>query len=300
MLPVHVTTWDDEQGRDDQVILIHGTMSWGLASFGKQRELASHRRILVVDRRGFGASPDTEQSDYEVDADDVIELMDRPTHLVGHSYGGVVAMLAAARCPHRVRSLALIEPAALAVAAEHPVVAAALEANRRYVAASRSMSVEDYLRSAFGAEPIPEPREFALRAARTAMRERPCWEADVPVTALRTHDYPKLVLAGLWDTAAPDYRARIGEPLMVTAEIVARRIGGCFHQIPGADHMVHQQRPDEVNRLLLRLWERDRSIRRRATAARAGQLGVQAGHDCQPEVRPGKFRTQRLRSVSPR
>ncbi|HEX5997487.1 MAG TPA: alpha/beta fold hydrolase, partial [Jiangellales bacterium] len=162
MLPIHVTVWDDHAGRGDQVILVHGTMTWGLASFAYQEPLAAYRRILVVDRRGFGASPDTDRSDYDVDADDIIELMDRPSHLVGHSYGGVVAMLAAARHPERVSSLALIEPSALAVAAEQPVVAAALEANRRHVAASRSMSAEEYLRAAYSGsdEPMPEPFEF--------------------------------------------------------------------------------------------------------------------------------------------
>jgi len=165
-------------------------------------------------------------------------------------------MLAAAKRPERVRSLALIEPAALAVAAELPVVAAAVRANRRYVAATRTMSAESYLPSAFGAEAIPEPRHFALRAARTAMRERSCWEADLPVAALAAHDYPKVVLAGAWDTASADYRSRTGEALIATAQLIARRIGGRFHQIPRADHMPHQQNPDDVNRLLVDLWER--------------------------------------------
>ncbi|MFG3700721.1 alpha/beta fold hydrolase [Micromonospora sp. NPDC047620] len=277
MLPLHVTTWDAPQARDDQVILIHGTMTWGLAAFGAQQPLAGHRRILVVDRRGFGASPDTEQGDYDVDADDILELMDRPTHLVGHSYGGVVALLAAVRRPELVRSLALIEPSALAVAADHPVVAAALENNRRYVAASRSMSAEEYLLAAYGPDEhvIPEPREFAVRAAETALRERPCWEADLPVDALRPHDYPKLVLAGTWETAQSDYRSSTGEALIVTASIVARRIGARLHRVPGADHAPHQQRPDEVNRLLLQLW--DEADDTSACSGGGGQLTPASG-----------------------
>jgi len=60
------------------------------------------------------ASPDLSgspyPSDYEVDARDVVDLLAAGAHLVGHSYGAVVAMLAAATRPDLVRSLALIEP----------------------------------------------------------------------------------------------------------------------------------------------------------------------------------------------
>lgn len=180
-----------------------------------------------------------------------------------------------------MRSLALIEPAALAVASELPVVATALGANRRYVAASRALSAESYLRSVFGVEAIPEPRDFALRAAETAMRERPCWEADVPVADLGAHDFPKLVLAGVWDTASPEYRSRTGEALIATARFVAQRIGGRFHQVARADHMLHQQRPDEVNRLLLELWEQADDTAPDPGGSRdgddGGQFGVGAG-----------------------
>ncbi|MFG3422712.1 alpha/beta fold hydrolase [Micromonospora sp. NPDC048063] len=277
MLPLHVTTWDAPHARDDQVILIHGTMTWGLAAFAAQQPLAGHRRILVVDRRGFGASPDTEQSDYDVDADDIVGLMDRPTHLVGHSYGGVVALLAAVRRPELLRSLALIEPSALAVAADHPVVAAALRNNRRYVAAARSMSAEEYLLAAYGADqPVPEPWEFAVRAAGTALRERPCWEADLPVDALRSHDCPKLVLAGTWETAQPDYRSSVGEALIVTAGIVASRIGARLHRVSGADHAPHQQRPEQVNRLLLQLWD-EADIAASARSGGGGQVPQTGG-----------------------
>src|SRR5208337_4690459 len=40
----------------------------------------------------------------------VVELLDDGAHLVGHSFGGCVALAAAAKRPAAVRSLALIEP----------------------------------------------------------------------------------------------------------------------------------------------------------------------------------------------
>jgi pimeloyl-ACP methyl ester carboxylesterase len=110
MKAVHVTVWDETRAGAPAVLLVHGTMTWGTACFEAQRPLAKNYRLLVMDRRGFGESPDIDRSDYEVDATDVVELLGDGAHLVGHSYGGVVAMLAAGLRPQAVRSLALIEP----------------------------------------------------------------------------------------------------------------------------------------------------------------------------------------------
>src|SRR5215831_6099511 len=112
--PVHVTVWGEPSA--PPAVLVHGTFSWATRAFEHQRPLARRWRLLLPDRRGFGASPDLDDpamtSDYAVDARDVAELLGTGTHLVGHSYGGTVAMLAAAARPDLVRSLALIEPCA--------------------------------------------------------------------------------------------------------------------------------------------------------------------------------------------
>jgi pimeloyl-ACP methyl ester carboxylesterase len=121
-------------------------------------------------------------------------------------------------------------------------------------ATSLSMSAEEYLQVVYGDQPLPEQYEFALRAAHTALHERPCWEADVPLDPIRSASYPKLVLAGTWETAPPEYRAAAGEALIATSKFIATRTGAQFTQIPGADHSPHQQRSDLVNPLLLALW----------------------------------------------
>ena len=43
-------------------------------------------------------------------------------HVVAHSYGGVISLLAAAMRPEAVRSLTLVEPPAFGVARGHPAV----------------------------------------------------------------------------------------------------------------------------------------------------------------------------------
>ncbi|WP_352231486.1 alpha/beta fold hydrolase [Actinomadura sp. NBRC 104425] len=157
-------------------------MTWGTDDrygFGAQRPLADAYRLLMVDRRGHGASPDIDRTDYEVDADDIVGLLTGVpggAHLVGHSYGGVAVMLAAARRPDLVRSLTLIQPGALRPAADHPVVAEALHRSRQATAElPPDLSPEEYLRmSTEGLGlPMPEPTPERLRAVKAAMRETP-------------------------------------------------------------------------------------------------------------------------------
>lgn len=260
MPPIHVTTWSDAANPAARAILVHGTMTWGTECFAEQRPLAEWFRLEVPDRRGFGDSPDTEQSDWEVDAEDIATLLDEgPAHLVGHSYGGVVAMAAAIRRPDTVRSLTLIEPSALRVAESVPVVAAALAANRAAFSTDsptmRQLTPEDYLRSgkAFGL-PVPEFTERRLRATRTAIAERPCWEAEIPLRPLADATYPKTVVAGDWQSANPAYRAAVGDALVATSVFIADGIGARHHPVPGTDHFPHRDRADVVNELLRAIW----------------------------------------------
>lgn len=214
----------------------------------------------VPDRRGFGDSPDTAQSDWEADAEDIAALLDQgPAHLVGHSYGGVVAMVAAILRPGAVLSLTLIEPSALRVAESVPVVATSLAANRAAFDTdppiTQRITPQDYLRSgaAFGL-PVPEFTERRMRATRTSMAERPSWEAEVPLKPLADASYPKTVITGDWLEANPAYRAAVGEALLATSVFVAEGIGARHHPVPGTDHFPHRDRPDVVNELLCDIW----------------------------------------------
>ena len=234
-------------------------MTWGTACFDRQRPLADGYRLLVVDRRGYGSSPDVDRSDYDVDAADVVELLGEGAHVVGHSYGGVVAMLAAGRRPQAVRSLILIEPAAFRVAANHPAVVAALERMRQAVAnVPPDSSPARYLRlsaEAMGV-PLPELTRDHLRAARTALRERPSWDAEIPVEPLASAAWPKLVITGTCDAASPEYRAWVGEAMMACGGIVAERIGGILWRVPGAAHEPHREQAAMVNAALRDVWDR--------------------------------------------
>jgi pimeloyl-ACP methyl ester carboxylesterase len=75
--------------------------------------LTRHAAVVTVDRRGRGASGDTEPYALEREAEDlvaVVEAFDEPVHLLGHSYGGLVALEAALNTG-KLASLTLYEPA---------------------------------------------------------------------------------------------------------------------------------------------------------------------------------------------
>lgn len=260
-MTVHVTEWG-QGAAEPPAVFVHGVLTWGddpLYGFGNQRPLAARRRLRLLDRRGHGRSPDCDGAhgtDYEQDAADVIEALGTGAHLVGHSYGAVGAMLAAATRPDLVRSLCLIQPGCLRVAEGEPLVAEVLRRNRAAtVSLPVGLSATDYLRLTTEAVgmPVPEPTPWRLRAAASAMTERPCWDAAVPVAGIAAAPWPTLVVMGDWAGAPENYRRRAGEPLTVTARAVARRTAGRLQVVPG--YYPQTQQADAVNGALAALWE---------------------------------------------
>ena len=122
---MHVTRWGQSGPR---VVLVHGGAQGspraGEVNFANQKRLAERGWQLVVpDRPGHGRSPDPGRpDDAELDGALVAELLEDGAHLVGHSFGGAVALAAAVRRPEAVRSLTVIEPAMQAIATSDPRV----------------------------------------------------------------------------------------------------------------------------------------------------------------------------------
>jgi pimeloyl-ACP methyl ester carboxylesterase len=89
---IHVQRW----GQGPEVLLVHGSVLNGEMTWSEQRVLGDRWTLVVPDRRGYFPNPPVEREDFEVDAEDVAALLNATdgTHLVGHSYGGVISLLA--------------------------------------------------------------------------------------------------------------------------------------------------------------------------------------------------------------
>lgn len=113
----------EQRGSGPRVVFVHGgEEKGGTVAFAAQFPLAHAFTLILPDLPGYGQSPAQGGMDVERDARLIADLLDGGAHLVGHSYGGAVALTAAAQRLEAVHSLTLIEPGAFDVAAQDPAV----------------------------------------------------------------------------------------------------------------------------------------------------------------------------------
>jgi pimeloyl-ACP methyl ester carboxylesterase len=108
--------WRDVAGDGAAVVLVHGTMDRS-TSFGRVRRLLDDLRVARYDRRGYARSVDLGPPvSFHQQVDDLLDVVawvapDGPPPVVfGHSYGGTVALAAAAEAPERVAAVIAFEP----------------------------------------------------------------------------------------------------------------------------------------------------------------------------------------------
>lgn len=249
---LHIEEW----GTGTPVVLVHGSLATGAEEWEAQRPLADQGfRLTVIDRRGYGKSPEATGEDFIADADDIVELLGDGAHLVGHSYGGLGAMLAAARRPAATRSLTVLESPAPASAVVDP-------SWRRFVDGVRLMWSQDVsdrdwvvrFLKAVGSDPDqfpPEMLALAVPLVPLLRQGRPFYEAELPLEELAAARFPKLVVSGGHNVAFD----------RMCAELAAR-IHGAHTVVEGAGHEI-QFTGEPINEALRCLWHTaDRAFER--------------------------------------
>ena len=100
-------------GSGEPLVLIHGGLTTIDEMQGWVQPLAKTRQVIAVEMQGHGRTADTNRPlEFETMADDIAALLDhleiRKADLVGHSFGGAIAIRTAIQDPGRVRRLVLI------------------------------------------------------------------------------------------------------------------------------------------------------------------------------------------------
>lgn len=103
-----------EAGSGPGVVCLHSNASSSAQWRGLMESLAPKYHVIAADSYGAGKTPHPGR---KVMLRDEVELLEPlfakagdPFALVGHSYGGAIALVAALKHPRRVRALALYEP----------------------------------------------------------------------------------------------------------------------------------------------------------------------------------------------
>ena len=220
--PFHVET----AGAGPRIVFVHGSVGTGAITWGAQRELADRYTLVVVDRPGYPPNPPLERIDFERQAAELGELLEPGDHLVAHSYGGVIAMLAA---DERLRSLSLNEPPAFGLARGNPAVEEFLAAMERAPREPRAY-LEHFLPLVGVSLEVPERLSPPFEAAtQAAMAERPPHEAEIPLERLHELPFPKLVVSGAHS-----------EALDAVADVLEERLPARRGVVPGAGHNVQR------------------------------------------------------------
>ena len=102
-----------EHGAGAPVLLLHGGLESSESWSAQTRVLAEGHRVVLIDRRGHGRTPDVAGPiTYELMRDDTVACIEAlglaGAHLVGWSDGGIVALMVAIERPDLVGRIVAI------------------------------------------------------------------------------------------------------------------------------------------------------------------------------------------------
>lgn len=167
------------------IICLHSSGGSGAQWKGLADRMQQNFRVLAPDLYGHGTAPDWYGVPGDIVAADTARIAhlaaatSSAVHLVGHSYGGAIALRVALQYPHRVASVAVYEPVTLRVLFDY---------NRKQRAAAEAAEVADRVRRAL----------LAGDTERAAERFIDYWAGT-----------------GQWARFAPDKRAAIAQRMPV-------------------------------------------------------------------------------------
>jgi pimeloyl-ACP methyl ester carboxylesterase len=256
-----VSVFFREAGSGSGVVCLHSNASSSAQWRGLMDMLVPKFHVLAADSYGAGKSPARPKGTMLRDEVELLEpVFTRardPFALVGHSYGGAIALVAAAMQPKRVRAMALYEPTLFAlVERESPhevdgirnTVTAAVSLLQKGDKAGAARTFIDFWMSPGAFDRMPERNRETIAAAgadvaewRTALFEEP-----TPCEAFEKLAMPVLLIVGKTSPLSSRAVARALARTLAHVELV--ELDGCGHMAP----VTH---PEKVNGAIARFLE---------------------------------------------
>ena len=257
----------ETRGSGEPVLLIHGAMlADAYAPLLAQSELADRYQLISYHRRGFaGSSRHAGPCDIARQAADARAVLDHlgieRAHVVGHSYGGTIALQLALDAPERVASLALLEPAGIPAPSIERFAAEVVQpAGERLAAGDRVGAVEHFLRGVCG----PQTREVVEQVLPAGAYDQAAADVD---TFFQT-ELPALMD---WRFGAAE-AARVTQPALVVLGTDSKAVIPMFDEmnatltewlpraepaeLPAATHALQMMNPAGMANLLTAYFAR--------------------------------------------
>ena len=249
-----------EAGAGPAVVCLHANASTSTQWRGLMDMLSPTHRVIAPDNYGAGKSPDWHSRSHIALQDEVeflepvLSLPEEPFTLVGHSYGGAVALRAALANPARLRALVLYEPTLFAV-----IEGTSLSARERdkiqSVVDDAGMAIDrgdthaaagfflDYWMGDGAWRRTPDDRKGPIAASMVNVRR---WgyalsTDDAPLTAYRTLEMPVLYMIG---ERSPASAHAVSEHLLTVLP------NAKVHRFAELGHMGPVTNPDVVNEVI--------------------------------------------------
>lgn len=249
------------------VVILHGQPGSAVDSVRLRRALPSSVDVLAPDRPGYGANP-SPPTGFFGNACAVVSLLDdagvAAATLVGHSWGGGVALAVAQRFPERVDSLVLAASVGpdclnwvdrvLAMPGVGEVLVAPAFVLGGQLARRR-------LRRAVGLDAIDDDARRAAEASIAGAQRRPTWRSflveqralytELPAVnaSLRDVRAPTAVVTGTRDHFVPAATAGMLADAIPDAQLV---------EVDGIGHLLPVRAPAALARVVLETIERAR------------------------------------------
>ena len=256
---VHV----EQRGEGEPLLLLHG---FGESTYSWRKvvpALAEHCRTIAIDLNGFGYTErPKDRAAYSRDGQlrlilGVLDALNiESAHVAGHSYGGAMALALAARHPERVRSLILIDSAAVT----YPDETKSRLAKSRTLSrlglgiALRPNAIRRNLQKAYFDDALATPEVASAYRSRLAIEGVLDAYAGLslpPPSAGPPIDLAKIQKPSLWIWGVEDRTVKI-EAGRVAA---ARMAGSTFVALERSGHSPMEEKPAEVVRAILAFLE---------------------------------------------
>lgn len=248
----------EDAGAGEPVLLLHSSGMSGRQWRRLQERLVNDGlRVIAPDLLGSGRSspwPEGEPFTFLHDValvGAVLAQIGEPTHLVGHSYGGFIALRAAAQAPDRARSLALYDPVAFGALDPQRDSDALANLGRLHFEWGTSPADHEAWLEAFVTFWNGPEAWGLLRGPTRAELVRTGWVAHegarslvadtLPASAYGTLTCPALLLTG---SSSPPFARRVLERLVEAAPLAH------LETIVGAGHMGPLTHADRVSELI--------------------------------------------------